>query len=30
MHRFLIGVRLVTSHSSIDIQTDSAPLSGPL
>nr|CAH7744660.1 unnamed protein product [Callosobruchus chinensis] len=25
MHRFLTGVRLVTSHSSTGIQTDSAP-----
>nr|CAH7757201.1 unnamed protein product [Callosobruchus chinensis] len=25
MHRFLTGVLLVTSHSSADIQTDSAP-----
>nr|CAH7760172.1 unnamed protein product [Callosobruchus chinensis]CAH7769519.1 unnamed protein product [Callosobruchus chinensis] len=25
MHRFLTGVLLVTSHSSTDIQTDSAP-----
>nr|CAH7729785.1 unnamed protein product [Callosobruchus chinensis] len=25
MHRFLIGVLLATSHSSTDIQTDSAP-----
>nr|CAH7721439.1 unnamed protein product [Callosobruchus chinensis]CAH7721981.1 unnamed protein product [Callosobruchus chinensis] len=25
MHRFLIGVLLVTSHSSTVIQTDSAP-----
>nr|CAH7758803.1 unnamed protein product [Callosobruchus chinensis] len=25
MHRFLTGVLLVTSHSSIGIQTDSAP-----
>nr|CAH7746201.1 unnamed protein product [Callosobruchus chinensis] len=25
MHRFLTVVLLVTSHSSIDIQTDSAP-----
>nr|CAH7714137.1 unnamed protein product [Callosobruchus chinensis] len=25
MHRFLTGVLLITSHSSTDIQTDSAP-----
>nr|CAH7753803.1 unnamed protein product [Callosobruchus chinensis] len=25
MHRFLIGVLLVTSHSSAGIQTNSAP-----
>nr|CAH7766237.1 unnamed protein product [Callosobruchus chinensis] len=25
MHRFLTGVLLVTSHSSTNIQTDSAP-----
>nr|CAH7767164.1 unnamed protein product [Callosobruchus chinensis] len=25
MHRFLTGLRLVTSYSSTDIQTDSAP-----
>nr|CAH7725881.1 unnamed protein product [Callosobruchus chinensis] len=25
MHRFLTGVLLVISHSSTDIQTDSAP-----
>nr|CAH7743586.1 unnamed protein product [Callosobruchus chinensis] len=27
MHRFLTGVLFVTSHSSTDIQTDSAPAS---
>nr|CAH7727522.1 unnamed protein product [Callosobruchus chinensis] len=27
MHRFLTGARLVTSHSSTVIQTDSAPSS---
>nr|CAH7732629.1 unnamed protein product [Callosobruchus chinensis] len=25
MHRLFTGARLVTSHSSTDIQTDSAP-----
>nr|CAH7728790.1 unnamed protein product [Callosobruchus chinensis] len=29
MHRFLTGELLVTSHSSTDIQTDSAPPSFP-
>nr|CAH7734940.1 unnamed protein product [Callosobruchus chinensis] len=27
MHRFFTGVWLVTTHSSIDTQTDSAPQS---
>nr|CAH7729153.1 unnamed protein product [Callosobruchus chinensis] len=27
MYRFLVGVQLVTSHASTDIQTDSTPQS---